>query len=132
MDNSQQALGRLPAIIPAVLLLVLSALLLNWTNFAAGAIAGGAGLAWAALERVLGPTARSRICTTGTSVELPLVRRTRRARKVLAKIDAAVRVARGGAMQQPTAPIDGSQPAKLTSQTTSEEAPAAAPIEDLT
>jgi hypothetical protein len=67
--------------IPGVLLLGLGGLLWHWLNFTAGAIAGGAGLAWATLELGLGPTAQSRIQTTGASVDLPLVKRTRGARK---------------------------------------------------
>jgi hypothetical protein len=117
--------------IPGVLLVALGAVLWHWLHFAAGAIAGGAGLAWAALELGLGPTAWSRIRTTGASVELPLVKRTRRARKVLAEIDAAVRATRGGAMEQPTTPIDGPRPARPSSQTKSESVPAAAPIGDV-
>jgi hypothetical protein len=118
--------------IPGVLLLALGALLWHWVNFATGAIAGGAGLAWAALELGLGPTAQSRIRTTGASVDLPLVKRTRGARKVLAKIDAAVRTTRGGAMEQPTAPIGQPQPTPPSNQTKSESVPAAAPIGDVT
>jgi len=118
--------------IPGVLLLGLGALLWHWVNFTTGAIAGGTGLAWAALELGLGPTAESRIRTTGASVDLPLVKRTRGARKVLAKIDAAVRATRGGAMEQPTAPIEQPQPAMPASQTKSESVPAAAPIGDVT
>ena len=118
--------------IPGVLLLALGAMLWQFVNFTAGAIAGGAGLAWAALEFGLGPTAQSRICTTGASVDLPLVKRTRGARKVLVKIDAAVRATRGGAMQQSSAPMDQPEPATLLGQTKSEPAPAAAPIGDET
>ena len=77
--------------IPGVLLLALGGLLWHWVNFTTGAIAGGTGLAWAAVELGLGPTAQSRISTTGASVDMPVVKRTRGARKVLAKIDAAVR-----------------------------------------
>jgi hypothetical protein len=115
-----------------VLLVALGALLWHWVNFAAGAIAGGTGLAWAALELALGPTAATRIRTTGASVDLPLVKRTRRAQKVLAKIDAALRAARGGMIEQPTAPTGGPQPAKPSSRTSSESAPATAPIGNLT
>jgi hypothetical protein len=59
------------------------------------------------------------------------VKRTRRASKVLAKIDAAIRATRGGVMEQPTAPIDQPQPA-ASNQATPESAPAASPIGDLT
>jgi hypothetical protein len=118
--------------IPGVLLLALGGLLWHWLNFTAGAIAGGAGLAWAAVELALGPTAQSRIRTTGASVDLPVVKRTRGARKVLAKIDVALRAARGGAVAQPAAPIDRPEPATPTSQTKSESVPARAPIGDVT
>ena len=118
--------------IPGVLLLGLGGLLWHWLNFAAGAIAGGAGLAWASLELGLGPTAQSRIQTTGASVDLPLVKRTRGARKVLAQIDAAVRATRSGVVEQPTATIGRAQPAAPSSQTNSESVSAAAPIGDVT
>ena len=119
-------------IIPGVLLGIVGALLWNGVNFTAGAIPGGLGLAWAAWELLLGPTAKSRLRTTGASVDLPLVKRTRRARKVLAKIDAMVRADRVAVNEQPSAPLDGPQPAKPSGQTTSASAPAAAPIGDLT
>lgn len=117
-------------IIPGVLLGALGALLWYKVDFTTGAIFGGAGLAWAALELALGPTAKSRIKTTGAMVDLPLVPRTRRARKVLAKIDAAVRAARAGVTELPSAPVDGPQSTKPSSQTSSESAPA--PIGDFT
>src|SRR5690349_6002510 len=82
-------------IIPAVLLGPLGISLLEWANATAGEIFVGLALAWVALESALRPTARSRINTTGASVDLRLVKRTRRARKVLAEIDAAVRATRG-------------------------------------
>ena len=119
-------------IVPGVLLGALGAWLWYSVNFAAGATAGGTGLAWAAMELALGPTARSRIRTSGASVDLPLVKRTRRARKVLAKIDVALRTARIGVTEQPSAPIDGPQPARPASQTSSESAPTAAPVRDFT
>ena len=118
--------------IPSVLLLALGGLLWHWVNFTTGAIAGGAGLAWAAVELGLGPTAQSRINTTGASVDMPVVKRTRGARKVLAKIDAAVRATRGGAMEQPTAAIGSAEPATPSSQTSSASVGATAPIEDVT
>ena len=79
----------------------------------------------------MGPTAGSRIRTTGASVDLPLVARTRRARKVLAKIDAAVRAARGG-VEQPTAPITSTQPAEPLLQTSSEAPSGTVSIADAT
>ena len=99
-------------IIALVLLGTLGALLWHWANFYAGAVAGGLGLAWAILEVALGPTAKSRIRTTGVSVDLPLVARTRRASRVLSKIDAAARAARGAVSDRPTAPIGSPQPAQ--------------------
>jgi hypothetical protein len=108
------------------------ALLWRWTDFTAGAIFAGAGLAWVLLELALGPTANTRIRTTGATIDLPLVRRTRRARQVLAKIDAAVRAARGDVIERPTPRVEAPQPAEPTTQTNSEAASATAPIEDLT
>jgi hypothetical protein len=119
-------------IIPCALFLALSAALWHWENFTASAIAGGAGLTWAALELALGPTAWSRIRTTGACVDLPIVKRTRRARKVLAEIDAAIRAARGGLIEQPSAPAGGPQPATASSQSNSESVPTTAPIGDVT
>ena len=88
---------------PAVLLTAVGIFLWRWANSTAGEIFGSVALAWVVLELALGPTAVSRIRTTGASIELPLVKRTRRARKVLAKIDAAVRATRGF-IEQPSAP----------------------------
>ena len=119
-------------IVPGMLLGVLGAWLWYSVNFAAGAIAGGTGLAWTAMELALGPTAQSRIRTSGASVDLPLVKRTRRAHKLLAKIAVAVRTARVGMTEQPSAPIDGPQPVRPSSQTSSESAHTAAPIRDFT
>ena len=90
----------------------------QWVNFTTGAIVGSIGLAWIALELVLGPTAKSRICTSGASVDLAVVQRTRRAHKVLAKIDAAVRAARG-ATAQPSAPQISAQLAEPSVPSTS-------------
>src|SRR5258708_38639858 len=90
-------------IISAMLLAALGVSLWQWVNSTAGAIFSSVALAWVGLELALGPTARSRIRTTGATIDLPLVKRTRRAQKVLAKIDAAVRATRG-VIEQPTAP----------------------------
>jgi hypothetical protein len=106
-------------VIPTVLLAALAVSLWQWVNSTAGAIFGGVALAWAALELALGPTAAARIRTTGASVDLPLVNRTRRAGRVLAKIDAAVRSTRG-VIEQPTAPATISQPAEPPVQMKSE------------
>lgn len=119
-------------IVSGGLLVALGALLWHWINFRSGAIAAGAGMAWAGLELALGPTATTRIRTTGASVNLPLVKRTRRAQKVLARIDAAVRTARGGVIEQPTAPTGGPQPANPSSEARSESVPATTSIGNLT
>ena len=89
----------------------------KWVDTTTGEIIGGVGLAWVALELILGPTAGARICTRGTMADLPLVARTRRARKVLAKIDAAIRAARGGAEQPAPAVVTSAQPAEPSAQT---------------
>lgn len=117
-------------IIPGVLFVALGSALWHWLSFTAGAIAFGAGVAWAALELALGPTAWSRIRTTGACVDLPIVKRTRRASKVLAEIDAAVRAIRGALLEQLTAPVAGPQAATSSNQTKPEPVPAAAPIGD--
>jgi len=106
-------------IIPTVLLAALGFSLWYWVNSIAGEIFTGLALAWMSLELALGPTATSRIRTTGATVELPLVKRTRRARKVLAKIDAAVRATRG-VIEQPTAPATIASSAEPHVQTRSE------------
>ena len=87
--------------IPAAVLLLIGGSLWRWVEPISGEIFCGMGLAWVALELALGPTAGARIRTTGASVDLRLVNRTRRAHKVLAKIDAAVRATRAMA-EQPT------------------------------
>jgi hypothetical protein len=112
-------------IIPGVLLAGLGAYLWLWANSTAGAIFTCIGLAWIALELTLGPTAGSRVRATGVSVELPLVKRTRRARKVLAAIDAAVRISRDVTMQ-PAVPLPSAPVAGASVQTNS-EAPSATP-----
>ncbi len=119
-------------IIPGVLLLALGAVLWQTVNLTAGAIAAGVGVVWAGLELGLGPAAESRIRTTGMSVDLPLVKRTRRAGKVLAKIDAAVRAARGGALAQPIASPEQPQTATPLGRTEPESASTVAPIGDVT
>jgi len=102
---SRQWVWRL--VVPAAVLAAIGGSLWVWVDSTAGEVFVGIGLAWLALELALGPTAKSSIRTTGATVDLPLVSRTRRARKVLAKIDAAVRVTRG-AMEQPSASAGGS------------------------
>lgn len=122
----------LRAIIPGSLLLALAALLWQLVNFTTGAVFGVLGIVWAGLELALGPTAEARIRTTGATVDLPLVKRMRRARRILAKIDAAVRSTRGSTLEEPATAGPAAQLATPSGETTSEAAPAAAPIRDLT
>lgn len=103
----------------------------QWVDSTAGAIFGGVGLAWVAAEFALGPTATARIRTTGASVDLPMVARTRRARKVLAKIDAAIRAARGG-VEQPATSVTSAPPAELSMQTNSEASSGTVSVADAT
>ena len=116
-------------IIPGALLAALGASLLLWGNSAAGLIFGGIGLAWVVLEFALGPIAGSRVRTTGVSVDLPLVKRTRRASKVLAAIDAAVRASRNVTIE-PTVRMPSPEPAEASVATKSEAASAAPSITD--
>lgn len=118
-------------VIPGVLFLALGVVFWQWVNSTAGAIFGGVGLAWVAKELALGPAAGSRIRTTGATVDLPLVARTRRSREVLAKIDAAVRAARGG-VDQLTAPQTSAQPAESSPRKNSETPSGTASIGDAT
>ncbi len=115
-------------IIPGISFAALSASLWQWVNSTAGAIFAGIGLAWIALELALGPTARSRVHATGVSVDLAVVSRTRRAKKVLAKINAAVDASRDLTMQ-PAVSMPGLQPAGAV-PTESEAAPAAVSLAD--
>jgi len=117
-------------VIPVVLFAALGVVFWKWVDSTTGVIFGGVGLAWVAAELALGPTAAARIRTTGASVDLPLVARTRRARKVLAKIDAAVRAARG--VDQPTPPATSVQPAELSMRTNSEAPSGTVSIADAT
>jgi hypothetical protein len=107
-------------IVPGVLLAALGAGLWQWVNSIAGGTFAGMGLAWVVLELALGPTAGSRVRATGVSVDLSLVKRTRRARKVLAAIDAAVRASREVTLQ----------PAGVSVRTHSEAASATPSIAD--
>ena len=118
-------------VIPGVLFAALGVAFWQWVDSTTGAIFGGVGLVWVAAELAMGPTAGSRIRTTGASVDLPLVARTRRARKVLAKIDAAVRAARG-VVEQPTAPAASAQPAEPILQRSSEAPAGTVSIADAT
>jgi len=112
-------------IIPGILFAALGVSLWHWANAIAGGIFIGAGVAWVLLELALGPTAGSRVCTTGASIDLPVVRRTRRADKILAQIDAAVRAARDNTMQT-AAPLTSAQPIGVSARTNS-ELPSATP-----
>lgn len=125
-------LWLLRLILPGALFGALGVSLGVWVDFTTGAIFTSVGLVCVLWELALGPTASSRIRTTGASVDLALVRRTRRAHKVLAKIDAAVRASRASVTGQPSAPVDGPQPAKPSAQASTESTPAPAPIVDLT
>ncbi|HLX83135.1 MAG TPA: hypothetical protein VKR59_04520 [Terriglobales bacterium] len=111
---------RLRMIIPGVLFMALGAGLWQWANSIAGEIFTGIGVAWLLLELALGPTAGSRVRATGVSIDMPLVSRTRRAPKVLNKIDAALRASRGVAMQ----------PAVVSTQMNSEATAAAPSVAD--
>jgi hypothetical protein len=121
--------------VPGVLLGGLSIALWEWANSTIGAIFGGVALAWVALELALGPTAGARIRTTGATVDLPLVKRTRRARKVLAKINAAILAARGP-VEQPATPVTSPEaspePAERSIETNSEAPSATASIANAT
>ena len=111
------------------LVLALAACLWQWVNSTAGEIFTGIGLAWVVLELALGPTAESRIRATGVSLDLPLVKRTRRAPKVLAATDAAVLASRAVPMK-PAFSVPSLQPAGVSLQTNSEAASAAPPSAD--
>ena len=106
-------------LIPTVLFAALGASFWLWVDSTTGEIFTGLGIAWVGLELALGPTARARIRTTGATIDLPLVARTRRAQKVLAKIDAAVRATRG-VFEQTTTPAGIALPAEGHAQTRSE------------
>jgi hypothetical protein len=81
-------------IIPGALLVSVGVSFWVGVSYISGAIFTGLGVAWVALEFALGATAKSRIHTVGATVDLPLVKRMRRAQNVLGTIDAAVRAAR--------------------------------------
>jgi hypothetical protein len=118
-------------VLVVVLFGALSIAFWQWVDSTTGAIIGGVGLAWVLAELALGPTAGTRINTSGASVDQPLVARARRARRVLAKIDVAIRAARGGA-EQPTTPVTSAQPAEPIAQTNSEAPSGTVSIADAT
>jgi|SRR5215469_3164421 len=117
-------------IIPGVLFGALGASLWQWVDATAGEIFTGIAVAWVLLELALGPTAESRIRTTGASVILPLVKRTRRVEKVLAAIETAVRASRDITIQQPV-PVPAAQPPVASVHTNSEATSATPPIADV-
>jgi hypothetical protein len=110
---------RLRLVIPGGLFALLGAVLWQSVNSTSGAIFTGIGLAWVLLELALGPTAGSRVHATGVTVDLPVVKRTRRARKVLDAIDAAVRASRDVTLQ-PAVAIPRLQPTGVSVQSNSE------------
>lgn len=122
-------LWPLRLIIPAATLAAIGVFFWLWMNAVAGEIFVGMGLAWALLELALGPTAKSRVRTTGSSVDLPVVQRTRRAPTVLAEIDEAVRASREVAFQSSVA-VASAQQAEVAVQANSEATPAVRSIAD--
>jgi len=60
-------------VLPVVLFGGLGVAFWQWVDSTAGAIFGGVGLVWVAAELAMGPTAGSRIRTTGASIDLPLI-----------------------------------------------------------
>lgn len=117
-------------IIPAVLFGIAGALLWNWQDFPIASIAFGPGLVWVVWELASGPTAKSRVRTTGATVDLPLVNRTRRARTVLDKVDLAVRAARQ--TDQLDAAVAAAEPDHSITEARSQAAPTIIPTGDLT
>ena len=107
---------------PAAVIAILGGCFYEWVDTTTGFIFFILAAAWATLEVALGPTANSTVRTLGASVDLRLVKRIRRASKVLARIDAAVRAARGSTPQTPATTISSPEPAL---QTRSEAAAAA-------
>jgi hypothetical protein len=119
-----KASWRWRMIIPGALFVALGVSFWVGVGYISGAIFTGLGVAWVALEFALGPTAKSRIHTVGTTVDLPLVKRMRRAQNVLATIDAAVRAAR--VVEQPSAAARIYPEAKSNIETLSEPSVTAA------
>lgn len=105
----------LRVIIPTAFFGIIGGLIWAYAQATIGMILTGMGLFWLVRELALGPTAKARIRTTGTTVELPLVLRTRRAQNVLARIDEGVRATR--VVAQPSAtPALASASAQSASQ----------------
>lgn len=109
---------------------VIGILVWNTSNLTAGAVVWGIGLGWVLLEFALGPTAESRIRTTGTTVDLALVKRTRRARRVLDTIEGAVRAARGDMIEQSASRTEGLPQSSV--EASPEPTPTGAGVADLT
>jgi hypothetical protein len=119
--------------IPFVLFLAFGALFWQLVDLTTGAIVGSIGLLWAVIELALGPTAEARIRTTGAVVDLPVVKRTRRARRLLATIDEAVRAARAGNIEEVATPATPPRPAVAEPATADSAAPSTtSPIGNLT
>jgi hypothetical protein len=116
-------------IIPGVLLATLGASLWQWLDSTSGEIFTGIALAWVVLELALGPTAGSQVRATGVSVDLPLVKRIRRAREVIKAIDVAVRASREVTIQS-SVPIPSLQAAAVSVQPNPEVASVAPSIAD--
>ena len=117
--------------VPGVFLVALGVAFWFSGSATAAEICGAIGLAWAVLELALGPTANARIQTTGTSVEMPLVSRARSARKVLAKIEAAIQADRGGPVDQTVDPVLVAQQVEQTVPSGSPSGGATGPIGDV-
>jgi hypothetical protein len=118
-------------LIPGVLVVGLGAIFWSSGSITGAAICGVIGFPWVALELALGRTANARIQTTGASVELPLTKRSRSARKVLAKIDAAIQADRDGLVSQPTTPALVAQLGEHTVPSGSDAGGATNPIENV-
>ena len=116
-------------IVPGVLLAALGASLWQWLDSTSGEIFTGIALAWVVLELALGPTAGSQVRATGVSVDLPLVKRIRRAREVIKAIDVAVRASREVTIQS-SVPIPSLQAAAVSVQPNPEVASVAPSIAD--
>ena len=122
-------LWLLRLLVPGVLFGALGASLWVWADAAAGEIFTVIAAGWVLLELALGPTAGSRVRTTGASVDLPLVKRTRRADEVLVIIEAAVHASRD-LTRQPAAPPPSPQPAAVSDQTNAPSLAASPSIAD--
>ena len=119
------SLWKLRVIIPTAFFVIVGGLIWtssNTTVATIGMVLAAMGVAWLARELALGPTANARIRTTGTTVELPLVRRTRRAQRVLARIDEAVRATRGAGQQDLVSGAASASPSASSAEATATRA----------